>query len=272
MVESNSELDARNCLTRGCEPSSLPSARLLPCSIHMHGTGLSVRFARLFCFLVWELVMSPWKSFWSFALVLGLGSLLGGNANAGVLKFESEVTVASGSSVGSSVFFVDTAVKFTGLFDSTDYLLSGIDALYKFSSLKIEIAGGGTYEALVPEDFGVLAGAESFFGMPAIGLSSMSVTGEGYLSGYLLTSQPYDYAALAPNVFSNWDSVILFDPLTIELAGGAGDFNFTVVDTEPTTASISTLGVVPEPTSMAIFGLGSMLVVARRVRRARSAA
>lgn len=216
--------------------------------------------------------MTPWKSCWSFALVVGLCSLLSGSAKAGVLKFESEVTVSAGSSLGSGLFFGNTAVKFTGLFDSTDYLLSSSDALYKFSSLKIEVAGLGTYDALVPSDVGVFAGSKDFWGMPAIGISSMTVTGNGYLSGYNTTSQPYDYGALAPNVFSDWDSVVLFDPLTIALAGGAGDFTFTVLDTEPTTASISTLSVVPEPTSIAIFGLGSLLVVARRVRRARDAA
>jgi hypothetical protein len=217
--------------------------------------------------------MSPEKSRSLIALVFGLCILLGGRANAGVLRFESEVTVVSGSSVGTGIFATDTSVKFSGLFDSTDYLLSGSDALYRFSSLTIDIVGVGTFEAADPSDFGVFAGEESFFGNPAIGISSMTVTGEGYLSTYASTTNPFDYSTLAPNEFSGWDSTPLVDVLTIALAGGAGDFTFTVSDVDPTSASITPLSApVPEPNTMAIMGIGSLLVMVRRARRARRSA
>lgn len=213
--------------------------------------------------------MSPRKSCWSFAfaLVMGVSSLLGGNANAGVLRFESEVTVLAGSSVGAGIFMSDTAVKFTGLFDPASTVDAVIYGYTPFTSLQIKIGTLGTFDAVTPGGFGVISVNPLFFGSPVIGIVNPVVSG-GYYGLFATTSQPYDYAALAPNVFSDHlgsDS----STLTIALAGGAGDFTFVVSSTEPVTASIS---VVPEPTSMAVFGLGSLLVVARRVRRARQVA
>jgi hypothetical protein len=213
--------------------------------------------------------MSPRKSCWSFALVLGLCSLLGGNAKAGVLKFESEVTVLAGATVGSGIFLSDAAVKFTGLFDTADTVDGGIYGYTPFLSLQIEIDTLGTFDAAAPGSFGVLSINPLLFGGPAIGLSDALVA-TGYFGIFGSTTQPYAYNALSPNEFTNLADVDASDfPVVIALAGGAGDFTFNVSETNPVTASIS---AVPEPTSMAIFGLGSLLVVARRVRRARSAA
>ncbi|MCY2977091.1 MAG: hypothetical protein NTU79_00260 [Planctomycetota bacterium] len=83
------------------------------------------------------------------ALVLGLGLLFGENANAGMLSYNTEVTVLAGSSVGSNVFLTDTAVKFTGLFDPANtYTIPATEnafSLTPFTSLQIEIAGLGVY-------------------------------------------------------------------------------------------------------------------------------
>jgi hypothetical protein len=211
--------------------------------------------------------MSPWKSGWSLALVLGLCSLIGENANAGVLKFENEITVLAGSSVGVGLFSKDTAVKFTGLFDPAISIDDGTSAFTPFTSLEIEIDGLGVYHADVPSNFGVFSADPSWIGLPGIGIAEKAFSG-AYISFFDTTTQPYAYNSLAPNEFVNFSSTFTA-PLTIALAGGAGDFTFDVSLLVPTTATISTLTVVPEPTSMTIIGLGSLLVMARRSRRAR---
>ncbi|MFN7732296.1 MAG: PEP-CTERM sorting domain-containing protein [Pirellula sp.] len=209
--------------------------------------------------------MSLWK--WNRVLlgVWSLCVLLSGISHAGVLQFESHVTVQAGSSVGGSTLSSDTAVTFKGLFDPADYLLGGTHALYKFSSLQVDIAGVGTYVSSVPEDIGVFAGDASFFGSPTIGISRMTVTGSGYFTSYDTVTQPYDYSALDVNEFSDWTSTT-YDVLTIELVG-VGDFTFYVSDSLPTTAAITTPSVVPEPSMMAIVGIGGLLGWVRRARR-----
>lgn len=210
--------------------------------------------------------MSPWTMFWSFALVFGFGLLLGENANAGVLKYETEVTVLAGSFLGSNVFATDTAVKFTGLFDpsktSKVNQIGDIASITPFESLRIESVGLGVHDAT---DMWLLA-FDINTGIPRIGIIGIGSSSGVFLSNYATTSQPFDYVALAPNQFSDF-SYTESSQLTVVLAVGAGNFEFKVSETALATASIS---AVPEPTTMAIFGLGSMLVVARRVRRARN--
>ncbi|MEI7462764.1 MAG: PEP-CTERM sorting domain-containing protein, partial [Pirellula sp.] len=219
--------------------------------------------------------MSPLRLCCSFAfgLVIGVSSLLGGNAKAGMLSFKSEATAMAGSSVGSTVFQTNTAVKFTGLFDSADTILQpgGAYAFTQFISLQIEIGNLGAFDATTPNAFAILSSNvgfvfnnPAFVDFPVLGMIDLA-SDAGYYGGFSSSTQPYTLDALSPNEFLG----PLFtetspDPFVITLAGGAGVGTFLFSDSDPVTASIS---AVPEPTSMAIFGLGSLLVVARRARR-----
>lgn len=203
----------------------------------------------------------------AFGLVIGVSSLLGGNAKAGMLIFKSEATVLAGSFVGSTVFSTNTVVKFTGQFDTAATIAGPTASATPFISLQIEIGNLGTFDAANPNDFFVFAFNPSVLSSPAIGIFGLS--NGGYVGSFASTTQPFAYDALSPNEFLDWASTLTStDPMVISLAGGNGDASFLLSDDDPVTVSIS---AVPEPTSMAIFGLGSLLFVARRVRRARSA-
>ncbi|MBS0264171.1 MAG: PEP-CTERM sorting domain-containing protein [Planctomycetes bacterium] len=205
--------------------------------------------------------MRNWK-FGLFAAVCAVVvSIPGQTARAGVLVFDSDVIVEAGSSVGATTLNADTAVHFHGSFDSSVFSDFGFAATYPFTSLSITVSGLGTFSAANPSDSNVLAVNELAFGFPAIGLSNFGVTG-GYYGLFGTTSEPFTYTALTPNVFS--------DPLftasaeiTISLAGGAGDFHFLVAEYEPTFTKLS----IPEPGTLAVFGIGGVALLIGRVRR-----
>ncbi|MFN0053135.1 MAG: hypothetical protein ACKV0T_13195 [Planctomycetales bacterium] len=202
-------------------------------------------------------------------LLAFLGFLAIGLSNreveAGLLHFDSDVTVAADSSLDGIPLLNDTPVHFQGVFDNNVLNVQLFAAFYPFQSLAIDIEGLGHYTAKIPGNFGVLALRPSLLGGPAIGLSDVGVSG-GYYTRYTTTVQPYVFNSLLPNIFI--DAVFSgTSELTIPLSGGDGDFIFEITIDDPTFAS---LVQAPAPGSCVLFGVG-MLLLAIGHRRARSA-
>lgn len=211
--------------------------------------------------------MAAWKTCWFLALVLDCSLLTIGSANAGVLKYESTVNVLAGSSVDGVTLTSDTLVSFTGLFDSNDMIFDdGTFSFYMLSSLQIEVDGLGTFEALFPDEVAVMA-AEFDLGITYAVVGLVDTVDEGgYVGFYETYSAPFQRDALGPNLFSDWTAGMASAfPFYISLTSPNGDFEAFVDDASPMTASLS---IVPEPSTLAVFGIGAATVLLRRKRRA----
>jgi hypothetical protein len=202
------------------------------------------------------------------ATAIVLGSLT--TAARADLELITSGTFDAGVTVGATVLAAPAAYTATAFFDPTvgiEFQPGGY--VFPFSLFTFDVAGVGTV-AVDPSGGAYVFLGTNDSGSYAAGLSN-SVNTMGFGAGFTTSSDPaFTPAAPTPTVFGGFfESAIIAYSFALVGGGVLSDPN-TTINFDPVTAEIINPAAVPEPSALALMGLGSaaLAVSARRRRRA----